>query len=325
MPLARKSQVSLEDTNYYHCISRCVRRAFLWGNDKFSGKDYSHRKQWVVDRLKQLSGVFTIEICAYAVMSNHYHVVLCVNKRQALSLSDNEVMYRWNKLFSLPELVKRYKDGLCTDKAEIDKVKSIVAMWRDRLYDISWYMRCLNEHLARKANAEDQCTGRFWEGRFKSQALLDEAGLLTCMAYVDLNPVRARIASTPEESDYTSIQERISVVKKDESTMQLKEFHLPERQNDDRALPFSYNDYLELVDWSGRAIRADKRGYIAEDVPPIMARLNIEPDQWKDFMRPDGNIFNKVIGSVDAMRLHAEIIGQRWCKGMRSSSLLFST
>ena len=98
MTYARKHLISLQDTPYYHCVARCVRRAWLWRTDDFSGKDYSHRKQWVVDRLKQLTDIFTIDICAYAVMSNHYHLVLHVDKKRAESLSEKDVILRWGKL-----------------------------------------------------------------------------------------------------------------------------------------------------------------------------------------------------------------------------------
>jgi hypothetical protein len=70
-------------------------------------------------------------------------------------------------------------------------------------------MKCLNQPIAKMANKEDNCTGHFWEARFKSQALLTEEALITCMAYVDLNPIRALMANTPETSEHTSIKERI--------------------------------------------------------------------------------------------------------------------
>jgi hypothetical protein len=89
---------------------------------------------------------------------------------------------------------------------------SQVSTWEKRLSDVSWFMRVINEKIARLANAEDGCKGRFWEGRFKSQALLDEKALLSSMAYVDLNPIRAGIASTPEESDHISIKQRIEAL-----------------------------------------------------------------------------------------------------------------
>jgi REP element-mobilizing transposase RayT len=177
-----------------------VRRAWLWGADDFSGKDYSHRKQWVVERLQRLTNIFTIDICAYAVMSHHYHLVLHVDKKRATTLTEQDVIARWKQWFGLPMLVEHDHKGLTTTKAEANRAKEIIALWRSRLYDISWFMRCLNEHLARVANKEDNGKGRFWEGRYKSQALLDEAGLLTAMAYVDLNPIRAGIAKTPEAS-----------------------------------------------------------------------------------------------------------------------------
>ncbi len=208
MGYSRKVLVCLEDTPYYHVIARCVRRAWLWGHDRYAGKDYSHRKTWVLHRLRQLADVFSIDLCAYAIMSNHYHLVLRVDRRRMAHLSHAEIVARWAQLFSVPPLIERWQDGRAS-VAERMIAEELIERWRLRLIDISWYMRCLNEYLARRANAEDECTGRFWEGRFKSQALLDETGLLTAMAYVDLNPVRAGIAATPEESEFTSIHARL--------------------------------------------------------------------------------------------------------------------
>ena len=200
MTQSRQTQVSLDDTPFYHCMGRCVRGAYLCGEDSATGRNYEHRKQWIVDRLRELSSIFSIEICAYAVMSTHYHAVLHVGREQAEAWDDREVVDRWRQLFSGGVLVERFLRGEAKSPAELAKVRELVAEWRERLTDISWFMRCLNESIARRANAEDHCKGRFWEGRFKSQALLDEAAVLTCMAYVDLNPTRAAMAETPETS-----------------------------------------------------------------------------------------------------------------------------
>lgn len=147
-------------------------------------------------------------------MSNHYHLVLHIDTARAQVWSDQEVAQRWAKLFSLPLLVERYLESELHIAAEIDVAQKVISKWRERLCDLSWFMRALNESIARRANEEDQFTGRFWEGRFKSQAILDEAGLLACCVYVDLNPVRADIAHLPKKSDYTSIQPRFSGLKK---------------------------------------------------------------------------------------------------------------
>lgn len=155
--------------------------------------------------------VFAIDIAAYAVMSNHYHAVLRIDSARAQARSDEQVLQRWTQLFTGPLLVQRYWSPIRAQmgQAELEKVQEMAGTLRARLQDLSWFMRVLNESLARQANAEDACAGRFWEGRFKSQALLDERAALAAMAYVDLNPVRAGMAATPEEPDYTSIQERL--------------------------------------------------------------------------------------------------------------------
>ncbi len=212
MTRARKELVSVETTPYYHCICRCVRRAFLWGEDSYSGKNCEHRRGWVLERLRELQGVFAVDVCAYAVMSNHYHLVVRLDSDRATAWSEGEVMERWERLFSLPLLVVRYRAGQTSTVAERERAQAQIALCRERLQDLSWFIRSLNEHLARRANAEDGCKGRFWEGRYKSQALLDDAAVLTCMSYVDLNPVRAGMADTPEASDFTSIQQRIRML-----------------------------------------------------------------------------------------------------------------
>ncbi|WP_198263140.1 transposase [sulfur-oxidizing endosymbiont of Gigantopelta aegis] len=166
MPTPRSQQISLSDTPYYHCISRCVRRTFLCGVDTVTNKDYSHRKQWFVERLALLSKTFAIDVCAYSIMSNHIHAVLKINASLAQSWSDETVIQHWQQLCSIPVLVERYLNGESHSEAEQDKARETIAVFRDRLMDISWFMRCLNEHIARRANAEDKCTGRFWEGRF---------------------------------------------------------------------------------------------------------------------------------------------------------------
>ena len=91
MTRARYQQVSLQDTPYYHCISRCVRRAYLFGDDPVTGKNFDHRKQWLVSRIKTLAAQFSIDICAYAIMSNHYHLVLFVNEIKEFFSHENSL------------------------------------------------------------------------------------------------------------------------------------------------------------------------------------------------------------------------------------------
>ncbi len=335
MPNPRKNQVCLDSTPYYHCISRCVRRAFLCGKDEFSGQSYEHRKQWVVDKLAELASVFSIDVCAYAVMSNHYHLVLHINQPQALAWSDDEVIEHWTTLFKPPLLIDRTRKGERLGKAEKKLVAELVQEWRSRLTDLSWFMRCLNESLARQANTEDNCTGRFWEGRYKSQALLDEQALLTCMSYVDLNPIRAGISLTPETSDYTSIQARIrthqaSTPKRDQDPSQtpqtpvrLVDFIGDERNNPPEGLAFSFLDYLELVDWTGRAVRDDKPGAISDSLPPVLSRLGIEQQLWLDTITHYEQRFFRAVGAMDKLRQFADRLGQCWLKGQSAGRRVY--
>jgi REP element-mobilizing transposase RayT len=247
MAVARKRQISLQDTPYYHCISRCVRRAFLCGEDNHTGQSFEHRRVWIEDKLLTLSNVFAIDVCAYAVMNNHYHVVLHVDEEQAKQWSMDEVLTRWHKLYKGTLLTQQYCRGEQLIEPLLEMVKASAEIYRKRLMKISWLIGNINEHIARDANREDKCTGRFWEGRFKSQALFDEAALAACMAYVDLNPVRANIADTAEASDYTSVKQRVAIAKTGQQSKQLLSFVGNPRKNMPKGLPFELLDYLELI------------------------------------------------------------------------------
>ncbi|MEH6442644.1 MAG: transposase [Oceanospirillaceae bacterium] len=335
MTRAREQQINCADTPYYHCVSRVVRRAFLCGFDQATQQDYEHRRQWVIDRLAEIDAAFCIDICAYAIMSNHYHLVLYINKNDLDALTDLEVIERWRKLYNGPDVIQRYLKGEKLSKEQHGLIAQVVDEWRERLADISWYMRCLNEFIARKANFEDSCKGRFWEGRFKSQALLDEQALLTCMAYVELNPIRAKIADTPETSDYTSVKQRIDersnthvkakqAVNNDiKPRITLKTF-LAKGDCFKDQIPYGYSEYLYLVDWSGRAIRIDKRGTINHQLPAILLRLGIDEESWCEAMQPQANHqFSRALGCKHMLQAYAEKLGLGWIKGMRVCSKLF--
>jgi REP element-mobilizing transposase RayT len=337
MGYPRKSLICLSDTPYYHVIARCVRRAWLYGYDAYAGKDYSHRKRWVMQRLRFLSEIFPIDLCAYAIMSNHYHLVLRVDRERAASLTKEEVVQRWTRLFRAPPLIQRWQNAHATASERV-VAEDLIECWRKRLMDISWYMRSLNEYLARRANAEDECTGRFWEGRFKSQALLDEAGLLTAMAYVDLNPVRACTAATPEESEFTSIYARIQQhtsqrrVRRNVSQDRKNRAHpnspplfafCGKAGDPQQSLPMRFEDYLQLVDWTGRVNRADKLGAIDATLPPILVRLQIDPHAWKATMRIGGNRFGRALGRLEKLRSHAARLGQSWVSGLQAARRLY--
>jgi REP element-mobilizing transposase RayT len=320
MTRPRKELISLADTPYYHITSRCVRRAFLCGVDHYSGQNYEHRRQWVVDRIRLLSSLFAIDVCAYAIMSNHYHLVLKVCPEQLDELSDDDIIERWCSLFKGPLLIQNYRSGVDLKPHERSAIADIGNVWRSKLTSISWFMRCLNQPIARQANLEDQCSGKFWESRFTSQALKSDEALLSCMSYVDLNPVWAGIAETPEASEYTSIRERLqpefnlqqAIDEQTESgdlldfTCHLKPLLPFENQLANElqtGILFSFEEYLSLVDWTGRIIRRDKRGHINAELPAILGRLKITPDQWctntTQFEAIHAKRFNRITPQLD--------------------------
>ncbi|MCP4295139.1 MAG: transposase [Proteobacteria bacterium] len=345
MTISRKQQISLEETTYYHCMARCVRRAFLCGEDSVSGQNFDHRKQWLEDRIYELASIFSVKICAYAVMSNHYHLVLHVDREAAQQWSDDEVIRRWGEIFK--HKTKPSRKSLDEEKG---KPLSDADIWRDRLCDISWFMRCLNEGIARKANKEDKCKGRFWEGRFKSQALMDEGALLACMVYVDLNPVRAKLSKTPEDSEFTSIKERvknyhlenggalkpetISHSEKVETTSRKKRdpavkietlmnFKEASKERNSSQLPLEFREYLELIEWTGKAIKHVKRGSIPANLLPILNRLELKQEGWLDSSSQFESCFHQIAGSQEKLSRMSEKLGVKWIRGKSRADKMY--
>lgn len=360
MTRPRSTLVSLSDTPWYHVVCRCVRRAYLCGEDVQAGVSYEHRRDWIVERVKQLAGVFAIDVAAYAVMSNHYHLVLRVDAERAQAWSREEVLRRWTQLFDGPVLVQRLLSGQGgeMDQATLNTIDECTETYRARLCDLSWFMRVLNETIARQANAEDGITGRFWEGRFKSQALLDEQAILTAMAYVDLNPIRAGMAETPEESAHTSVAERIEEMKpaplrakppaarrkpalaqgpasgtttilrlRIESQLgQLPRQPLMPFDATGRlraAIPFSFEDYLDLVETTGRCLHPNKRGRIDERVPRLLARLEIHPRHFLDNAEHVMKRFGSAVGAPEHLTALCAQRQVKYLRGMGQAKRMF--
>lgn len=359
MTRPRSSLISLADTPWYHVVNRCVRRAFLCGHDTHTGKTFEHRRGWIETRIRELASVFTIDVAAYAVMSNHYHAVLRVDAARAAALSDDAVLRRWTQLFTGPLLVQRYLANLAgasepLGQAERDKVAEFAQLYRLRLADISWFMRVLNESIARQANAEDGCTGRFWEGRFKSQALLDEQALLAAMAYVDLNPIRAGMAESLPDSLHTSIYARLTelqgqpfapvlatVVVDDDITPVFADEASPTAASPlpsllpeaalaalpaaplmpfdatgrfERAIPFGLQEYIELADTMGRVVHPAKSGAIPASTPSILARLGMDAE---GFINAADHFFKDFASAVGTPAKLIELAAQRQQRCLR--------
>ncbi|MGL4714741.1 MAG: transposase, partial [Aeromonas sp.] len=239
------------------------------------------------------------------------HLVLKVDVDVAAGWSERDVAERWAAMFHWPLLVRRWYQHESLIEPELAVVRGLIAQWRERLHSISWFVRLLNESMARQANQEDGCKGHFWEGRFKSQALLTESALLACMTYVDLNPIRAALADRPEQSDYTSIKQRLA---DEQPAASLPPLLLPfASPGKPEGLPCAFSDYLMLVDWTGRAIRSDKQGYIPEALGPILQRLGLDNVQWFRQVTVFRRQGIRVVGDKAHCLRYAAHCGQRRC------------
>lgn len=330
VPQPRYTQIDIEATPYYHVISRCVRRAFLCGYDRASAQCFDHRKGWVLERLAELSGSFAISINAYAVLSNHLHLVVRIDSTRARQWAAAEVVERYGALF--PRAVQCWEGFSQAAQAQR------VALWRARLSDLSWFMRCLNEAIARRANQEDGCTGHFWEGRFRSQALLDEAGLLTCMTYVDLNPIRAGLATSLGESDFTSIQQRLEASAGRSGAVgegQDKKAKGPRRPElsalarsgageAEPDLPIGLEQYVELLVATASALRQELPGRALPDASSkVLAQVGIRSTHWVETVTNYHRHFFSMVGEVQRIAIHCARTDRDKAKGSNWAKQVF--
>lgn len=355
MALPRSKYVKEDQPGVYHCFSRCVRRAFLCGYDTVTKRSFSHRKAWLVDRLRHLAAIFAIEVCAYAVLDNHYHTILRTRPDLVLLWTDREVAIRWLTLFPRkPATTSPTEEQIQALAACPERI----AVLRRRLCNLSWFMGRLNEFIARAANKEDDVKGRFWESRFKCQALLDDAAITACMVYVDLNPIRAGLTTTLLTSDFTSIQQRIRAWHKETMTSGLglpdsgqvtvdgKEridlpgsipvdsidvtvssdsWLCPIRSDLKRRgiLQMTEAEYIDLVDRSGRMLQGGKQGAIDQELAPILLRMGANPEAWVETVSQFGSRFRLAAGVLSHLRIWAHQLGRRWLSGVSMARASF--
>lgn len=282
-----------------------------------------------------------VELICFAVMDNHMHNILRIRPDVVREWPDREVARRWLAVCpgrretdsaAPPPPTQEQIDALTADKEQLE-------VCRERLCSLSWHQRLLKEHLARRANNEDQLSGCFFENRFASVRLLDIYSLLVCAMYVDLNPIRAGMAATPETSTHTSVYRRIKAWRAhtgkrgsrladrrsaaflspmDEGSpppdgpQATKGF----RASDDGFLPFSLEEYLRLLDWSGREVLLEKRGQIPAKCAPILDRLEVDPAFWLRGVKDFGEQYASMAGRASSLRSRAAEKGRRWYRGV---------
>jgi REP element-mobilizing transposase RayT len=298
---------------FYHCVSRCVRRAWLCGQDPASGRNFDHRRGWIESRLLALADSFAVSLYAWAVMSNHTHVVLRIDPERPRQWSDVEIARRWARIARTLDApgereVERRVMVLLQQPERLEEL-------RRRLGSLSWFMRFLNECIAREANAEDECTGRFWEGRYRCQALLDEAAVLACMSYVDLNPIRAGIADRLDECEFTSVRRRLEALR-DGRVRHEEPLGALAGAGADAGPGITLTGYLRLLEWTG-ALSRDPREPLSTVAAPLpSATAGASHQWWTRCVLVIERAFGSAVGLPDTLRRFARTTGRRWVRGV---------
>jgi hypothetical protein len=342
MRKARCEVIDPGEVNVVHVHNRTVRRCFLFGQDELTGKNFDHRKVWIEDCLKHFAAHFGIDLLTYAVMSNHFHLILRNRPDVVATWDDTEVARRW--LMICPHRKDESGRPLPPTEAELNLIRRCplrLQQIRKRLADVSWWMRLMCQKIATRSNQEDGASGHFFEERYRAVRLVDDASVLACSAYVDLNPIRAAICQTIETSEHTSVKIRIDAMRQSDLPRcqtgsakrprvvpirpRIDAFLSPlsidertdsagpvasadsDRCSDKGFLPMSVLDYVELLDWTARQVAAGKPGKTPSSAPPVVKRLAASGEAWCELVGSFGRLFHHVAGSpetINALRSH---------------------
>jgi hypothetical protein len=426
-----------DEVGVYHCFNRCVQQAYLCGVDPVTKTDYAQRKVWIREKIRQLARSFALDLLKISLMDNHLHLLLRTRPDLVAGWDDREVARRWWEL--CPE--RREDDGSPAEPQDLELQQWLndparMAELRQRLASPSWLMALWCGYIGRRCNRETGKHGRFFEERFRSVRLLDEAAVLACALYIDLNPIRAGQAETPEQSEFTSAYDRIQgrkqrAARAAERGMPIPEEggllldmrcaaetdadawlapitldasqrlntllsqwfdgaasiewtdltttdavattadatalaealgdpeapcgtdqpadtsptnhrletksppkrHLPaaeanhfpaSRASNKGFLSLTLDEYLQLLDWTGRQIRPDKRGAIPSDLPPILERLGIRSESWLALIENFATWFRVAAGRVPQLLAEAQRLGRRWLRSRRRCAQAFT-
>jgi hypothetical protein len=329
----------------YHCTARCVRQMFLCGLDPLTGQDYTYRRNWIIRREEQLAALFAIDIEFRAELRTHLHLVLRTMPEVARRWSDREVAVRWltatrlAKSFSndLPVVKEKLIEDLVKNKAKIEQI-------RRRLASVSWFMGFLCENVGRRANAEENRKGHFWQSRFRCRECTDQNAVLVCGIYVDLNLIRAGEADSLEGSPYTSIFQRLQARNQPKDALNRADGWLGEltwdpaheldasgayrsrtgrRASDLGILPIKLEDYVRLLQCTLELLRSGRKT-IPADMEAMLEKLNIRSEAWLETVERYDELFTCAVGSPAGMAEVAKRMQVRALKGVTASRRIFA-
>jgi REP element-mobilizing transposase RayT len=311
MPQARELVLPPHAVGTYHVLSRCTRRDFLLG-----GK-HAHRRAWVAGLLAELLDGFAIDLHAFAIMSNHVHLVLRPRPDLASSWSARQVATRG--LTQIPVRSGAGLEALPVTRTLTDRYaenETWIKDHRERLSSLTWFMRLFKQRIARRANAEDDCRGHFWESRFLSVPLLDMGAVIGCMAYVDRNPLRAQMVSDPADATFTSIAHRLCAAGEgrkatffcaEDRQLGAHLTSLAECRPVDPLTGERPRSHLTLDDYRALVVP----GKPTSEAARVCAALGINPSAWYDAQREGGRFQGVAVGSRLARAAFAQTQGKQ--------------